>query len=571
MANPDVLAKIDAGLAAALAAWEELNQPDDAQAGISVSLNYEGDLAPIEALGFETQVTTPNIVYGVVYFKDLPALAAHPGVLWIAAGQRPKIRLDTAVHEIRVRASAAALSDGLWHIPTTGTPLTNAANATGEDVIVAVIDTGIDYKHPMFMSQLTPSKVTRILKIWDQGLTPTNHSDCPAQSRLFSANTYGVEFDSTEIETALNAGPALPHRDCIGHGTHVAGIAAGGPLFPSGGNANFVGVAPKASIIAVKLLDVPDHIFYRLPSNAVGTEVGWDFRFKDAVLYCLRSAKHDFGDKPIVINMSFGNNSLPGDGLDEGAVWVDDLMNPALAASDDHFPTRAIIVKSAGNDGPKWNNGSDRRLTAKIVVPASGDITVPLRLRDVGDSTARTDWQRCGQQPHRPTVSAYFWYRAPAAPLSIQFSFRVPHGTFNAPVAPNSQIALGFLPLVGPPPSVNMVAASSAVFRANLFGETPAAVPHPGGAGSVQRNRMTFYIQPKEIGSVGFYHTGIYEVHITAPAGSEFYLLCEMEAWNSARFIWFEIASTLANGNPLPAGITTIGTGESSATDRSEE
>lgn len=563
MADPNVLAKIDAGLAAALEAWEKLNEPNDSKAGISVSLRYEGDLASIEVLGFVTNKASQDTAYGVVYFKDLPALAAHPGVLWIAAGQRAKPRLDTAVHEIRVRALTTALSDGLWHVPTTGTPnITNAPNATGDEVIVAIIDTGIDYKHPMFMSQLTSPKVTRILKIWDQGLTPTNVTDCPSQSRLFSSNTYGVEYDKTEIEADLNGGTAILHRDCIGHGTHVAGIAAGGPLFPSGGNADFVGVAPKASIIAVKILDVPDPIFFRMPDNSVGTQVSWDDQYKDAVYYCLRSAKHDFANKPIVINMSFGDYSLPGDGLDTLAVWTDDVMNPAVAPTDDHFPTRAVIVRAAGNDG----DPADRQ-TARIVIPASGEITVPLRLREQGTLSVRTDWRQCAQQPYKPPVGAHFWYRATTVPLAVQFRFRIPNASvFAAPVSPSSQLEVGFIPVVGPPPTVNMVAASAAVHRVKLFGETPPAVPHvPGGSDLVRRNHMSFHVKPKEIGTVGFYHSGTYEVHITAPAGTEFFVLCEQEFWNSARVVRFEVATTLQNGNPLPAGITV--TNESSATD----
>jgi subtilisin family serine protease len=554
MADSNILEKLDLGLKTALQAWESEREAADPNAGISVSLRYEGDLAAIEALGFETHMVSQDSALGVVRFKDLPALAAHPGVIWIAAGQRRKADLDTAAREIKARASApvtGAPVDGLWHVPNAGGALTNAANATGEDVIVAVIDTGIDYKHPMFMSQLTPTKTTRILKIWDQGLTPANVADCPLQARLGSADTYGVEYDKAEIETALNGGAPILHRDCIGHGTHVAGIAAGGPLFPSGGNADLVGVAPKASIIAVKLLDTPEHIFFRLPTNAVGTEVGWNSRFRDAVLYCLRSARTDFGNKPIVINMSFGSIGKPGDGLDGEAVWVDNLMDPAQAADDNHFPTRAIIVKSSGNDG----DPTDRQ-TARIVVPASGEIIVPLRLRDTGGHF-NTDWQECAQQPYKPDVGVHFWFRSPAAALAAQFSFRLPNGsTFFAPVSGGGQLEIGFIPLVGPPPTVSSVAASSAVHRVSLQGETPPAVPHPAGPGSVTRQRMHFSVKPKEVGSSAFYHTGIYELRIAAPAGTEIFAICEQEFWNSARMVSFAIATTMQDGTALPAGIT---------------
>lgn len=567
MADSNILEKADIGLKTALQAWELEGEAANPDAGISISLRYEGDLAAIEALGFETHMVSTDSAMGVVRFKDLPALAAHPGVLWMAAGQKLRPDLDTAAREIKARATApvtGAPVDGLWHVATSGGALTNTANATGEEVIVAVIDTGIDYTHPMFMSQLTPTKVTRILKIWDQGLTPTDISECPNKDRFGSANTYGVEYDSTEINAAINGGAALLHRDCHGHGTHVAGIAAGGPLFPAGGNAELVGIAPKASIIAVKLLDVPDHIYSWLPANTAGPEIFWINRFKDAVLYCLRSARTDFGNKPIVINMSFGGNHKPGDGLDDEAVWVDGLMDPTRPVDPldhDHFPTRAIIVKSAGNDG----NPADNK-TAHIVVPASGEITVPLMLEEIGSS--HTDWRQCSQRPYKPTVGVHFWFRPPTAVLAVQFSFRVPNEpTFSAPVSGGGRLELGFVPRVGPPPSVTSVVPASFVHRASLTGDTPAAVPHPGGAGSVRRHYMKFFVTPKEVLSDALYHPGIYEVRIVAPAGTEVYAMCELKFWNSDRFVFFSIATTMQNGDPLPPGITI--TNESSATDTS--
>jgi hypothetical protein len=66
-------------------------------------------------------------------------------------------------------------------------------------VIVAVIDTGIDFTHPMFMSQLTPTKKTRIKRIWDQGLTPASLSECPAQSLLLPGG--GTVSSSTTPRT----------------------------------------------------------------------------------------------------------------------------------------------------------------------------------------------------------------------------------------------------------------------------------------------------------------------------------------------------------------------------------
>jgi subtilisin family serine protease len=542
MPDSNVNEKIDTALRSALSAWEQMQDPE---AGISVSLRFEGDLASIEALGFETAMVSFDTALGVVRFKDIPALTAHPGVLWIAAGRRRSVKLDSAARDIRARAAApisGAPVNGLWHA-TGPTNLTNVANATGEDVIIAIIDTGIDYKHPMFLSQLSP-KTTRILKIWDQGLTPSAVADCPNVARLASANTYGVEYDKNEIEADLRGGTPILHKDCNGHGTHCAGIAAGGTIFPSGGDANIVGVAPKASLIVVKLVDTPEHIFYRLPSNAAGPEVGWDLRFSDAVLYCLRTARDEF-HKPIVISMSIGRADTPGDGLDDNARLLDRLLDPAAAAGPNNFPTGAIIVKAAGNEG----DIADSR-TARITVPPAGQITIPFRLTDTRQGL-QTRWTECAQRQFKPAVGIHFWYRAPAALLSVQFRIHVPpNGAFGSSVSGGANTEIGYNVLPGPPPSVVAVAPSSAVHRAGISSETPAAVPHPDG-GTVHRHYMNVFVRPKEALGI-IYNQGIYEVEITAPPGTVFFAMCDRESWARSMRVSFSVATTMRDGSPAP-------------------
>src|SRR5215213_9661953 len=116
------LERIDRGLFMALRAYEESpdKNPDD---GISISLRFEGEIGAIEALGFETSMVLGDEALGVVKFKDIEALNAHPGVLWMAAGQKPRRRLDTAVADIKARTSTltgGAPDGGLWHADAVG-------------------------------------------------------------------------------------------------------------------------------------------------------------------------------------------------------------------------------------------------------------------------------------------------------------------------------------------------------------------------------------------------------------------------------------------------------------------
>lgn len=575
--NASEYAKLDAGLIMALRAYQDnpdLRDPDD---GISVGLTFEGDLAAIEGLGFETHSVSGDEAMGVVRFKDIPALNEHPGVIRIAAGRPRRVNLHHAVRDIKARATVPITGppvDGLWHKEeTTNAALTQVGDATGKDVIVAVIDTGIDFTHPMFMSQLKPSKKTRIKRIWDQGQVAGAVTECPAAALLDGGGkTYGVEYKEDAINKALDGtGPAILHKDCEGHGTHVAGIAAGGVLFPKGGDAEEVGVAPEADIIVVKYLDMPDDDApdaIRYFSAGVGQKVGAQQRFRDAVLYCLRTARDvDLGNgkpKPVVINMSFGDSAMPGDALDKDAIWIDKLMNPggppAGEPTHPNFPKGAVVVASVGNDGDP-----DDRQTARIVVPSSGEVLVPFKLVDwLG--TEHTQWKRCKQRPHKPSVGVHFWYRRTPAPLAVQFAIRLPNGSvFGSDVGIGPEHEIGFRANVGQPPDDVMVAASSNVHRAGINHEDPGAVSHSAG-GTVHRHHAYFFVKPKESGNTVFYHEGVYWIRIKAPATTVVYAMCEWEFFAASTAVFFRVATPDDGAPALDKTIIDVTT-ESSATD----
>lgn len=116
----------------------------------------------------------------------------------------------------------------------------SALNLLGTDVIIGFVDTGIDYLHSAFKDA---NGKTRIYSIWDQtdntGTTPDGFF-------------YGSEYDEAQINEAIESESPekiVPQQDELnGHGTFLAGIAAGSDL----GN-NFTGAAPNSRIIMVKL------------------------------------------------------------------------------------------------------------------------------------------------------------------------------------------------------------------------------------------------------------------------------------------------------------------------------
>jgi len=113
--------------------------------------------------------------------------------------------------------------------------------------------------------------------------------------------------------------------DTAGHGTHVAGIAAGHDLY---GVPGFDGVAPGAQILGLKIADDA-----RGGLSTTGSMIA-------AMEYAARFAA-DRG-LPLVMNMSFGvGNEQP------GAAAMDTLVNAFLLAHPD-----VVFTISAGNDGP---------------------------------------------------------------------------------------------------------------------------------------------------------------------------------------------------------------------------
>lgn len=109
-----------------------------------------------------------------------------------------------------------------------------------QGILIGFVDTGIDYHHPAFLNK---DGSTRIQSIWDQTIT----DGTPPENF-----TFGSEYKKDSINSALlNSDPfsIVPTRDENGHGTILAGIAAGSPDLDE----DFSGVASKAELVIVKL------------------------------------------------------------------------------------------------------------------------------------------------------------------------------------------------------------------------------------------------------------------------------------------------------------------------------
>lgn len=207
---------------------------------------------------------------------------------------------------------------------------------SGAGVLVAVLDSGIDYTRPEFQDS---AGNTRILYLWDQTMRPEEGN---AKRQSPAGYVQGVEFSAEQINQALGAaGPQerymlLPSVDVSGHGTAVAGIAAGcypaydrGIAGGGGGipGSQYRGTAPAASLLVVKLGLPGEEGFPRTTEIMRG------------VTYALQKSREL--EMPLVINLSFGNTY----GSHDGGSLLERFLDNAAEIG------RTVICVGSGNEG----------------------------------------------------------------------------------------------------------------------------------------------------------------------------------------------------------------------------
>ena len=231
-----------------------------------VIVKYTGDILELES----DSVTVVPLLngYAIVTLpeREIAQLAAKTEVEYI---EKPK-RLFFAVRQGKEASCIVQVQNSPYGL-------------SGKDVLVGVVDSGVDYRHPDFCREDGSS---RILRLWDQ----TVPGSPPMGFRT------GTEFTQEQINQAL-ALPAqegyrvVPSRDLSGHGTSVLGIAAGNGRASQGRQR---GVAYDSDLLVVRLGAPREDSFPRTTELMQGVD------------YLLRQSLA-LG-RPIAINLSFGNN-----------------------------------------------------------------------------------------------------------------------------------------------------------------------------------------------------------------------------------------------------------------------
>ncbi len=193
---------------------------------------------------------------------------------------------------------------------------------TGKGVIIGIIDSGIDTTHPAFTG--------RILRIWDQTLPNDGKTEYP---------------EGLDLTGDLPKGILAMSCDLTGHGTHIAGIAAGN-------HPTFTGVAPQVDLVIVK--------------------AGLNTYIADAIDYILRVT--DELQRPAVVNLSLGDHYNAHDGSDPLSSFIDQESGPGK-----------IVCCAAGNEGNVDIHSEtivleSQQVSLRFLIPAS-ICSSPLRWR----------------------------------------------------------------------------------------------------------------------------------------------------------------------------------------------
>ncbi|MCA1615102.1 MAG: S8 family serine peptidase [Acidobacteria bacterium] len=331
----DFLARLAAkGVAASVVSVDAPNGPNGEVSNIQFRFNY-----------------VYNGVTLAVPASAVPTIESMDGVKSVHEDEAVELHLDNAVKYVRAQQlygnpPQVKMGDAL-----------QTAGVHGEGIYIAVIDTGVDWAHPMFGGDPTPPRF---------GVGPAVAATNYNQKVPYFLN--------------LTAGAA---QDDFGHGSHVAGIAAGYLANAPGADglpltADDIpvhGVAPQAKIMAYKTL------------STVGTGLN------ASTVLAIEDAVQPFTiagyPKPVahVINMSLGSAS-------------NDPNSPAAVASDNASLAGTTVVASAGNSGaPTPTNptgegtigspGSGRRRSRSTAAPPSSPTSQKL--------TSSAGW------PRRPT------------------------------------------------------------------------------------------------------------------------------------------------------------------------
>ena len=292
-----------------------------AEGTVSLWVQADGGASALRAAGLSAQAVTPQYSWVTLPARDLSRLWQLPGLRRVDGQRVLRPLLDRSV-------------------PLIGGTAMHDLGLRGQGVMIAIVDTGIDFRHPDFRDEAGKSRIAYLI---DAGAPRRGqHPELPDTNDM--AVFTAADIDAVLQAEAMGKTPALPiaQKDENGHGTHVAGIAAGSGLATAKGlpAGRYVGTAPAATLCIVK-----------------GTRAEDSFSDRDIVVgvqFCADRASAQ--GMPFVVNLSLGSLGGPHDG--DSA--LENMLSEVIESRRGGLSR--LMVAAAGNSGNEDIHASGRML-----------------------------------------------------------------------------------------------------------------------------------------------------------------------------------------------------------------
>ncbi len=312
----------------------------DPAVAVVIELKEGQDAAAVSKAGATIHAQFGQTVYGAARVRDLERLALDPAVARVSHVSPALVPPPPAPSEPgKARGPSSERGEGDF----------DRMGLTGKGVIVAIIDTGIDWRHPDF---IRPDGESRIAYLYD--LTDDSYAESGGKigakppRKSVSGKPIGTLYTRSQITAALRGTGKVNSTDSHGHGTACAGMAAGngratGNGVPAG---KYVGVAPEADLVVVRASSDGDY-----ENNPLIIAAGW-----------IPEVAKELG-KPCVVSMSLGGHHSAHDGTEETELLLDRCTEkgakPGLVACVAAGNEGQHTLHAAGRFGPRRENQLD--------------------------------------------------------------------------------------------------------------------------------------------------------------------------------------------------------------------
>jgi serine protease AprX len=195
-----------------------------------------------------------------------------------------------------------------------------------------------------------------------------NHDDLQTADKSASRIVYSESFVAGDPST----------NDAYGHGTHVAGIIAGNGQDSQGTSHPYIGLAPNANIINLRVLD----------GNGAGSD-------SQVIAAIQRAIQLQSTYNIRVINLSLGRN-----------IFESYAQDPLCQAVEAAWQAGIVVVVAAGNNGRDNSHGTDGYAT--IEAPGNDPAVITVGATKTNSTPWRVDDTIASYSSKGPTLVDHF-------------------------------------------------------------------------------------------------------------------------------------------------------------------